>query len=163
MLKHDTVKSEICKLISHFWNKAEREKLYSTNWELFKFESGTFLRRYGSSIFKSKRAEEEEVITKITLFFQRPPDEISKEDRRNFLDLQKKLDDIYRHKADGAFVRSRKRWLEEGEQNSAYFFRLEKLCAKTNSIHQLNINGIITDNAKLISNYCCNFYSNLYS
>ncbi len=36
------------------------------------------------------------------------------------------LDEFYKQKAEGAFVRSRKRWMEEGEQNSSYFFRLEK-------------------------------------
>lgn len=56
LLEHDTVKTKIRKLISHFWNKAESENLYSTNWELFKFESGKFLRQYGSSISKSKIA-----------------------------------------------------------------------------------------------------------
>ncbi len=36
------------------------------------------------------------------------------------------LDEFYKQKAEGALVRSRKRWMEEGEQNSSYFFRLEK-------------------------------------
>ncbi len=47
--------------------------------------------------------------------------------------------------------------LKEGEQNSAYFFRLEKYRSKTNSIHQININD-----AKLISDFSCKFYSDLY-
>ncbi len=32
------------------------------------------------------------------------------------------LDEFYKQKAEGAFVRLRKRWMEEGEQNSSYFF-----------------------------------------
>lgn len=157
LLKFEVVKVEITKQITRFWIKTKLDKSYSSNWELFKFETGQFLRKYGSFIAKSRRAEEEEVISKITSFYQRPLDKISEEDRFNFLQLQNKLDDLYRRKAEGAFIRSRKRWLEEGEQNSAYFFRLEKYHAKNNSIHQLNINGVITDNAKLISNFCCNF------
>ncbi len=31
------------------------------------------------------------------------------------------LDEFYKQKAEGAFVRSRKRWMEEGEQNSSFF------------------------------------------
>ncbi len=31
------------------------------------------------------------------------------------------LDEFYKEKAEGAFARSRKRWMEEGEQNSSYF------------------------------------------
>lgn len=127
--------------------------------ELFKFEISKFLRRYGSYIAKSRRAEEKDVIIKIASFYQRPPDDISEEHRLNLLDLQNKSDEIYRCKAEGAFVRSRMRWLEKGEQNSAYFFRLEKFHSKNN---QLNMNGTITNNSKLISNFCTNFYSKLY-
>lgn len=45
--------------------------------------------------------------------------------------------------------------MEEGEQTSACFFRLE------NNI--LKITLFISDNSKLISNFGCNFYSNSYS
>lgn len=31
--------------------------------------------------------------------------------------LQTQLDDIYTEKANGAFIRSRARWLEQGEKN----------------------------------------------
>ncbi len=152
LLEHKSVKKEINKLVSQFWDKAKKEKSYSTNWELFKFEVCKFLRRYGSYVAKSRRIEEEEIISKIALFYQRSPEDIPQEDRLNLLDLRSKLDDIYQRKAEGAFVRSRKRWLEEGEQNSAYFFKLEKHRSKINSIHQLNINGAASEDAKLISN-----------
>lgn len=53
-------------------------------------------------------------------YYQKSPEEFSEEDKLTLLDLQNKLDGLYRHKAEGAFVRSRRRWLEEGEQNSAF-------------------------------------------
>ena len=56
---------------------------------------------------------------------------------------------IYKLKAEGAFIRSRKKWIEEGEQNSSYFFRLEKFHSKNNTIHKLNIDGVITDDQKI--------------
>lgn len=58
-------------------------------------------------------------------------------------DLQNKLDDMYKLKAEGAFVWSRQKWQEYGEQLSAYVFNLEKSQAKYNSILQLNINGTV--------------------
>lgn len=64
MLRHEKVKTEIIKLITLFYNKAKKEKSYNTNWELLKFESGKFLRQYGTSIAKAKRTEEDEVINK---------------------------------------------------------------------------------------------------
>jgi hypothetical protein len=36
ILKHELVKMEINKLITHFWNKAINDNSYSNNWELFK-------------------------------------------------------------------------------------------------------------------------------
>lgn len=73
------------------------------------------------------------------------------------------MDEIYKRKAEGAFVRSRKKWLEEGEQNSAYFFRLEKHQSNTNSILKLNINGTMSNDQSTIAKYCADFYSKLYS
>lgn len=65
-------------------------------------------------------------------------------------------------KAEGAFVRSRRKWLEEGEQDAAYFFQLKRSRSKTNSIKKLNINGVINDDPKKIANHCSSFYRNLY-
>jgi len=61
-------------------------------------------------------------------------DMLTNEDHLNLAKLQNKLDEIYKRKAEGAFIRSRKKWLEEGEQNSAYFFRLEKQRANYNTV-----------------------------
>ena len=61
------------------------------------------------------------------------------------------------------FIRSRKRWTEEGEQNSAYFFGLERYHGKFNSIQQLNINDTVTDNPKIIADFCSDFYKNVYN
>ena len=60
-------------------------------------------------------------------------------------------------------MRSRKKWMEEGEKNTKCFFNLEKRNAGTSSvIMKLNINGQITDNAREISNFVKNFHENLY-
>lgn len=78
-------------------------------------------------------------------------------------ELQCKLDNIYKQKAEGAFIRSRRKWIEEGEQNSAYFFRLERQQAKNNQIQKLMINGNISDDPKNIAKFCAKFYSDLYT
>lgn len=46
---------------------------------------------------------------------------MSDEDGLELATEQIKLNEMYLNKAKGAFVRSRKRWIEEGEQNSVYF------------------------------------------
>lgn len=51
--------------------------------------------------------------------------------------------------------------MEEGEQNTSYFFRLEKNHATLNTIHQLKMNDKISKDPKEISEYCSTFYCNL--
>lgn len=40
--------------------------------------------------------------------------------------IRSKLDDLYLKKAQGACIRSRAKWIEDGEQNRSYFSRLEE-------------------------------------
>ncbi len=84
------------------------------------------------------------------------------EETNSLVEYQYRLDELYKLKAEGAFVRSRRCWLEEGEQNSAYFFRLEKSLTK-NNIHQLKIGNSISEDPKGIAKHCSEFYNNLYS
>lgn len=41
----------------------------------------------------------------------------SEEERERINTLQTKLDDMYMNKARGAYLRSKARWIEEGEKN----------------------------------------------
>lgn len=110
-------------------------------------------------VAKAKRAEEENLISEITSITQEIPGNLIESEHGHLISLQNKFDDIYRLKAEGAFVRSRRRWLEEGEQNTAYFFRLEKSQAKNNTIQKLNIDGDITDDPRKIAKYCSDVYT----
>lgn len=163
LLLNDDVKKEVTYMISHFWSKARKDKQFGINWELFKFEVGKFLRKFSSSKAKSRRAEEERIVTSISYISKKNPDTLLEEEKVELANLQIKLDELYKQKAKGAFIRSRTRWIEEGEQNSHYFFNLEKHHSKNNNINKLNVNGIITEDHTMISNYCSNFYQNLYS
>lgn len=163
VLSHTCVKARVKELIQIFWNEAVIEGRYRVKWELFKFEVGQFFRGYCSSLAKAKRTEEENIIARITTLSSICPDKLTTEDKETLLDYQGKIDNLYKAKAEGAFVRSRRRWLEEGEQNSAYFFRLEKSQSVYNTIEQLRIGDTVCDDAKLIANFCSNFYKKLYS
>ena len=162
LLKHETVKLGIKRIIGEFWNKANAENVYGGNWELLKFKAAQYLRKYGSIFSKNQRLEEEKVVSRIISLSQKSPADMSESDHADLISEQIKLNEIYLHKAKGAFVRSRKKWIEEGEQNSAYFFNLERNHGKLNLIHQLNINGDITDDPSRIAAFCSNFYSELY-
>lgn len=78
-------------------------------------------------------------------------------------ELQLQLDDIYENMARGAFVHSRRKWLELGEKNTKYFHNLEKRNACINNIHKLKINHSISENPQEISHFVEEFYSKLYT
>ena len=93
---------------------------------------------------------------------------LSKEDNteEEKLEIKKislQLDDLYLNLARGAFVRSRAKWLEEGEKNSTYFFALEKRNGQRKMLNCLNINGKICNDATQISSHVYNFYKELYT
>ena len=70
---------------------------------------------------------------------------------RKDANIQNNLDDFYKSKAKGAYIRSRKRWIEKGEQNSAYFFRLEKSKNALATVDQIKVEGKrIEDQRELI-------------
>ena len=57
--------------------------------------------------------------------------EISKQNNleqtlRDIVDLQNKIEEIRKVKTEGSIVRSKIRWVEEGEKSSKFFFALEK-------------------------------------
>lgn len=78
-------------------------------------------------------------------------------------DLENQLDNLYEIKAKGAQIRSRARWLDEGEKNTAYFLRLENKHQSHNVINRVKINDELFCKTGDILNQLCKFYENLYS
>jgi len=77
--------------------------------------------------------------------------------------LKQQLDDLYLEKGIGAHVRSRVKWIEEGERSTQYFLAVEKNRQGTNAIKSLKENGVTyTDDADILS-VAKRFYTNLYS
>ncbi len=150
-------------MILFYWSKAKEENKFRFNWELLKFEIGPFLRECGSQKAKSRRAVEDRIVSNITNLSSKDPEKLTEEEKEELASLQVKLDELYCQKAKGAFIRSPSKWFEEGEQNSHYFFNLEKLHSSNNNISKLNINEITTEDHHKISEYCSNFYKELYS
>lgn len=57
----------------------------------------------------------------------------------------------------------RRRWLEQGEKCTKYFFNLEKRNYEQSSLGKLRIYDAICDNEKEISQYVAKFNETLYS
>lgn len=77
--------------------------------------------------------------------------------------LEAELDKIYDIKCKGAFVRSRSKWMLEGEKSSKYFLNLEKSRQKQSIIKELKTDNCTFNKTNDIMGVMCDFYEKLYS
>lgn len=74
------------------------------------------------------------------------------------------LANVIKVKTQGAIIRSRAQWYEEGEINSKYFFGLEKRTSSIKSINRLELsNGSISQNSDVILEEMKRYYETLYT
>jgi exonuclease III len=77
---------------------------------------------------------------------------------------KRELETLYGYKAKGAMIRSKSRWIEDGEKNSSYFFNLEKHHFSKKCITKLQkMDGNIVTGSGPVLEEEVKFYSNLYS
>ena len=78
--------------------------------------------------------------------------------------LKQQLDLLYEQKARGYQIRSRARWVEEGEKSSGYFLSLEKERQSSNRIDCLNdSSGELRHTDDGILDVAKSFYKELYT
>ena len=79
-------------------------------------------------------------------------------------EIREELDIHIAEKTRGSMIRSRARWVEEGEHSSKYFFNLEKRNYNTKTMKGLRKkDNTITSDTKEILNELVRFYKHLYS
>lgn len=133
---------------------------YCRKWEYFKYKVRSLSVKCGKPRHQLQRENELKLIQEISECCQKF--ELSEEDKAKMLCLQTRVDNLYIQKAQGAYVRSRAKWIEQGEKNSSYFFGLERRRQEGNKIDLLMINDSKWSDTTLISEEIHRFYSNLY-
>lgn len=68
---------------------------------------------------KEKRNKEETILKGIIDIYKK--ENLSYKEKNSLYRLQSDLDSLYEYKAEGAYIRSRQKWLEHGERNTKYF------------------------------------------
>ena len=129
-------------------------------WDLLKTRFKAFSIKYSKQKATQKRKEIEDIKKCIDEIDKNITDPKYSEERKG---LQDKLNSFYVEKAFGNYIRSRAKWIEEGEVSSKYFLSLEKRRQTYNRIDKLQGNfgqDIESDNE--ILNECKDFYSDLY-
>ena len=159
LLKDDSFNDSIKKLAEELLNDDLNDN-YRIKWEFFKYKARCVAVKRSKEIKKEKSKVEAELMHKLHLLLTKI--NINLEEELEIRKIQLQLDQMYLDLAKGAFIRSRAKWLEEGEKNTSYFFALEKRNFKRKSLSALNIDGVPSKDPKLISNFVTKFYRNLY-
>uniref|UniRef100_A0A1A8EWE2 Reverse transcriptase domain-containing protein n=1 Tax=Nothobranchius korthausae TaxID=1143690 RepID=A0A1A8EWE2_9TELE len=134
---------------------------YVSKWEFLKFKFREFSIHFGKSFHKNNKLAELNLIKEINMYCNKASPNES--DKQKLLTLQGKLDKMYLKKAEGAYIRSRAKWIEDGEKSTAYFCQLERRRQERNSIKTLLIQNQICTDPALITKELTSFYSKLYS
>ena len=160
LLKNDEYYQIIKSLLSEIESSVELTTSIKT-WEFLKFKFCEYSITFSKKYKKELDQKELEIINQLNSLCCKQM--LYGVDKQTILKLQSNLDEIYTHKAQGAFIRSRAKWIEEGEKISAYFCGLEKNRQEINIVKSLLINNNEITDDKLISIETFKFYNNLYS
>lgn len=136
------------------------EMSHSSKWEWFKFNVKQKAIQISKSFNKRKKQEQKNIVEGINKLCCKQ--DLSLDEQLQLHNFQSQLDKLFLEKANGAYVRSRARWIEEGEKNSSYFFNLEKQRQAKKKIQSLNIEGVTTNDQDQVNEEILQFYSNLY-
>ena len=133
-------------------------------WELLKVEIKMSTIQFSTEknkIIQLKYKNNFEEITRISNLLVKDPNCPTLNQTYNSLKLQQELFDLNQSK--GAQIRSKIKYIEEGEKNTKYFLNMEKARANLNTIHELNTNNNTILDPILIVDEIKTFYSDLYA
>lgn len=134
---------------------------YCKKWEYFKFKVRNISIKHGKIRSQRLRVKENILVREINDLCKKQ--NIADEEKATISNLQSSLDKLFMQRAQGAYVRSRAKWIEQGEKNTSYFYSLEKRRQEKNKINSLIINDKECNQPKIIAEEIYKFYSKLYS
>ena len=131
-------------------NKINKGENITYTWELCKIRIKEFTLKYA----KQKRNQERQEI----VLLENRYSEFTTKFQNLEEDIKKEKNEIKQ----GAKIRSRAAWFEEGEKNTKYFLNLEKRNGIKRSLTSVKIGKRIETNAKKVQKQVHQFYSKLY-
>ena len=151
-------------LIDTYLESNKNNSNYQRKWELLKAEIKSSTIQFCTNKnrkmnFRENNTKKE--LDRITQLLVNNPDSQNLKNIFNKLKLEKELHDL--NKTKGAQVRSKIKFIEEGEKNTKYFLGVEKVKGVNKTIQELNSeNGAIKEPTQII-NKIKSYYSKLFS
>ena len=163
MLLHDVdyvlhIKNLI-KLYDEKYNYLEDKGL---KWELIKSEIRSFTVPYCVKMKKLRIAYKMELEHKLHNLLPKL-DSNNEDAREEFYSTKNELEQIEQKESIGVIIRSKARWVEDGEKNTKFFLGLEKRNSVNKVISQLQVGAILVTDKTEILQAEHDFYQNLYT
>lgn len=160
LLNSDNFVKDVKNMLKQILNDKEIDSSCK-KWEYFKYKVRGLSIKFGKIICKQQKENEFNLVHKINLYCRKT--ELLEEDRIHLSSLQAQLDHLFTQRAQGAYIRSRAKWIEQGEKNSSDFFSLEKRRQERNKIDVLVTDDIECSDNVRITDEIYTFYVKLYS
>ena len=143
---------------SHWQIKKSDYKDIGKWWDIGKKKIKDLTINVAKSINKSRKEE----IDKLEKEIENA--QVANKSMESIEEMKRNLKKLLEHKGEGARIRSRVKWFEEGEKSSKYFFNLEKRNAKEKAWENiLDADGNIVCGLQNILETQVKFYSDLYT
>ena len=139
------------------------EKSYVMKWEILKIKCREFAQKYSKGMC-TKNKEKEDLERKLTLLESKLDKQNDSTAKEEYVRIKEKLEKLYKYECKGAGIRSRVKWIEDGEKNTNYFLSLEKKKGENKLITQLKIREkkrIVTEQQQILREVK-RFYEDLY-
>ena len=136
----------------------------ASQWEFMKYSIRKSSIDFSKKKARERRKSETNLIKEIARLEQKYYSSNLADDAYKLAEARSKLQCIYDHKVQGIIIRSRARWVEQGERNTKYFLNLESRNKSFNVIRKLKSDDgtDICDNAAIIRKLAT-FYGSLYT
>ena len=162
LLKNKAYEAQIC----DFWQSWQDEKSSFPSLAVW-WDAGKKRITHLSRTFSKKQAHTRRNRIKsleITLFHLTRRQRAGEDVHDLIQDVKTDLELEHQHAAQGARIRSREQWAEEGETSSSYFFRLEKSRASKKLFTSIkNAQGVVVRSLSAIIRVWCLFYVHLFT
>ena len=133
-------------------------------WDFIKFKIRQASIKFSKQKARERNRKEKTILNRVASLEQSLYVCETAETRAQLREAQNELLVYYNYKLQGTIIRSRARWVEEGEKNSKYFLNLEKRNRTSNAIFKIrNATGELLVENKLILNEIKEFYKSLYA